>query len=109
MLVHESQQIFAFLELLRRHVLGKTEIAHGEIILCGIAAQAERTKRGAEIPGARIGVGLLGYADVRGKIIPRSELVRHHAAQAGILNCRAGPVTGMQVLIKLTAPISTDI
>ena len=63
-----------------------------------VAPEAEAGVRGAEIARPGELIGLIGDADVRGKIVAGAELVGHHRSHARVLQRRARPVAGEHVV-----------
>ena len=98
MVVHGVQHAAAGDKPLVVHPTGQTQVTHLEIAAGRVGTQAESGVRRTQIARARIDVGLRGNADVRRQVVARSEFVRHHAAHAGVLKCRAGPIAGEHVV-----------
>ena len=96
--IDDLEDAFASLEAFRRTALGQREVAHGEIATGRVATQPERPEGAAEIAAPGVLVGHVGNADVRRQIFARSELVRHHTADARVLERRAGAVAGEHVV-----------
>jgi hypothetical protein len=80
------------------HAVGKVQVAHLEIVVGRIVAQAEGAIGGAEIARAGKRIGLAGNADIRRQIVPRTQFMGNDAAETGILQGGAGPVTREHVV-----------
>ena len=76
---------------------GQRDVAHLEILLSGIGAQFKGAEFRAEIAGSAL-QRHVGHGHISRQILARSELFRHHRADAGMLNGRRGQIAGEHLI-----------
>ena len=111
--VHGGAHLAALGEALLVNPAGQGEVADFEFLAGRIRTEAERPEGGAKVAGAGEVRGHRRHADVGREIVARTQLVRHHAAEAGELERRAGTVAGEHVvraaiMISLAVGHGTD-
>src|SRR6476620_7962538 len=98
MVIDRRQHVLALREALVIDAARQVQVAHAEISVGRIRAEAEGAVSGAEISRPRVWIGLGWNADIRRHVLPRAEFLADDAAEAGELDRRAGAVAGEHVV-----------